>query len=528
MSKSAWVKSLNPATYRGVRFGVLGSEARFGRRLAMHEYPNRDTAVAEDMGRSTRRFSLVGFLVTDSAVYGGGDVIEQREKLIAAVEKAGPGLLIHPTYGLLNVSVPDGGLAIVEKWDEGRYFEFHLTFVETGLRVFSSVSASKKNLLETLVDKLGIAALSDFVRSAEAAVSTVFAAIKMVEGVISEALETVESIIDFGSSIVSSIINTVADFAALAGEIIHDASRISGLGSRLTGGVSGLFGRYSGGSSGRSYTASRNTPATLSTSVSPATTAAELAAALAENVTLREAATAAGETLAAAAESFASAVAATTSSGGSSSSGSGSSTGSGSGSSTASSTAAKVASVTALAEAAQAYVAAVAASIADPADAVRLLSKLAAFQVADYSSTSHIGQARTVAQYVTATVLRRAVLAELATVASNYQPSSYDDAISVRDAVVKQLDAEILIAGDLGDDASYAAMREVRRVVIEDLNERGADLAALQTYSFNAALPSLVLANRLYQDANRSAELVSQANPIHPAFMPTSFRALTS
>ena len=502
MSKSAWVKSLNPATYRGVRFGVLGSEARFGRRLAMHEYPNRDQSVAEDMGRSTRRFSLVGFLVTDSAVYGGGDVIEQREKLVAAVETAGPGLLIHPTYGLLNVSVPDGGLAIVEKWDEGRYFEFHLTFVETGLRVFSSISASKKSLLEALVDKLGIASLSDFVRSAEAAVSTVYSAIKMVEGVISDALETVDSIVDFGSSVVSSIINTVADFAALGGEIIHDASRINGLGDRLTGGVSGLFGRYSGGSSGRSYTSSRNTPATLSTSVSPATTAAELAQALADQVALREAATAAGDALTAAAENFAGAAT--------------------------SSTAAKVAGITALAEAAQAYVAAVAASIADPADAVRLLSKLAAFAVADYSSASHIGQARTVAQYTTATVLRRAVLAELATVASNYQPSSYDDAISVRDAVVKQLDAEILIAGDLGDDASYAALREVRRVVIEDLNERGADLAALQTYTFNAAMPSLVLANRLYQDANRSAELVSQADPVHPAFMPTSFRALTS
>lgn len=502
MSKSAWIKSLNPATFRGVRFGVLGSEARFGRRLALHEYPNRDLAFAEDMGRSTRRFSLVGFLVTDSAVYGGGDVIEQREKLVAAVEKAGPGLLIHPTYGLLNVSIPDGGLAIVEKWDEGRYFEFHLTFIETGLRVFSSVSASKKSLLEALVDKLGIAALSDFVRSAEAAVSTVFAAIKTVEGVISDALETVESVIDLGSSIVSSIINTVADFAALAGEVIHDASRISGLGSRLTGGVSGLFGRYSGGSSGRSYTSSRNTPATLSTSVSPATTATELAAAIADNVALRDAADAAGDALTAAAADFASA--------------------------TASSTADKVAGVTALAEAAQAYVAAIAASITDPADAVRLLSKLADFAVADYASTSHIGQARTVAQYVMATVLRRAVLAELATVASNYQPSSYDDAVTVRDAVVEQLDSEILIAGDLGDDASYTALRELRRAVIEDLNERGADLAALKTYTFNAPMPSLVLANRLYQDASRSAELVSQADPVHPAFMPTSFRALTS
>ena len=43
-----------------------------------------------------------------------------------------------------------------------------------------------------------------------------------------------------------------------------------------------------------------------------------------------------------------------------------------------------------------------------------------------------------------------------------------------------------------------------------------------------AGLPSLVLAHRLYQDAERADELVSAANPRHPAFMPTGFRALSS
>jgi prophage DNA circulation protein len=75
-------------------------------------------------------------LVENSVVYGGGAVIDQRSNLIAACETAGAGTLIHPTYGELTVSIPSGGLQIVEQWDNGRYFEFTLNAIESGLKVF--------------------------------------------------------------------------------------------------------------------------------------------------------------------------------------------------------------------------------------------------------------------------------------------------------------------------------------------------------------------------------------------------------
>ncbi|MBK4362123.1 hypothetical protein GWK90_07865 [Candidatus Hamiltonella defensa] len=53
-----------------------------------------------------------------------------------ACETAGAGTLIHPTYGELTVSIPSGGLKIVEQWDNGRYFEFTLRAIESGLKVF--------------------------------------------------------------------------------------------------------------------------------------------------------------------------------------------------------------------------------------------------------------------------------------------------------------------------------------------------------------------------------------------------------
>ena len=103
-----------------------------------------------------------------------------------------------------------------------------------------------------------------------------------------------------------------------------------------------------------------------------------------------------------------------------------------------------------------------------------------------------------------------------------------DEALTVRNTVVAFIDAEMLVAGDLGDDSTYTALRALRQAVVADLDERGASLAPLETYTLSDSLPSLVLANRLSQDASRSDELIGEADPIHPAFMPSSFRALSS
>jgi len=82
------------------------------------------------MGRSPRRHQLVGFLLQNDAVYGGGDVIAQRDQMLAACEAAGPGTLVHPTLGIMTVSVLD--LSVTQKWDAGGYFELSFSFIEAG------------------------------------------------------------------------------------------------------------------------------------------------------------------------------------------------------------------------------------------------------------------------------------------------------------------------------------------------------------------------------------------------------------
>lgn len=81
---------------------------------------------------------------------------------------------------------------------------------------------------------------------------------------------------------------------------------------------------------------------------------------------------------------------------------------------------------------------------------------------------------------------------------------------------------------DAGYDDVYLQLQELQSNVITTLETLGASLAHVQTVSFAKPLPALTLANRLYQDASRAEALVKMADPIHPAFMPTSFKALTS
>jgi len=177
---------------------------------------------------------------------------------------------------------------------------------------------------------------------------------------------------------------------------------------------------------------------------------------------------------------------------------------------------------------AQALAAALYASAVNPADAIRLLSTFAQVVPGDPTSPSAIGVAMAAMQSATGDLFRRAAVVALARASAAYQPTSSDDAAAVRTAVCAILDKEITIAGDQGQDATFNALRSVRAAVSQDLTVRGAGLAAITLVATSQPIPAPVLAQRLYRDPTRADELVSQAAPVHPAFMPVKFKALSS
>ena len=86
------------ASWRDLPFVVATDREAAGRRWAVHEYPFRDDAWPEDMGKLPRRFSFAAFLT-------GPDVLAQRARMVEAAEAPGEGELVHPVYGAMTVAL---------------------------------------------------------------------------------------------------------------------------------------------------------------------------------------------------------------------------------------------------------------------------------------------------------------------------------------------------------------------------------------------------------------------------------------
>jgi prophage DNA circulation protein len=119
----SWHEQLQPGSWRGVGFVMDATPTKAGRRVAVHEYPYRDTVWPEDLGKLPRHYQVAAFLV-------GDDCYQQKKAMIAACEKAGPGTLVHPILGSLQVVLLD--FTTTDRRDRGRYVEVELEFIDAG------------------------------------------------------------------------------------------------------------------------------------------------------------------------------------------------------------------------------------------------------------------------------------------------------------------------------------------------------------------------------------------------------------
>ncbi|HZR87897.1 MAG TPA: DNA circularization N-terminal domain-containing protein [Bradyrhizobium sp.] len=442
-----WLDGLSPASFAGVPFAVHGTEKEFGRRGVAHEYPFRDTPWLEGLGRRARRITIRGFLIADSAVYGGGSVFDQEKQLIAAAEAAGPFKLVHPTLGELTVDLP----VLVTSDDEtANRIEFTLTVTEAGTRQFPSSAASTADQTKSTADDAEKSAASDF----------------------NDAVTPQLGIGGFAAQLAQTALGGwTGEISSLAG----DATNLFQLASQMNG----PFGRFfNGGNLGGLGSAFLSVLSGAVTIDDLAEAAANVRGGLASAITdLVDLAGNLGQ-------------------GGSS------------------------ATPDQLSAGAQALVAQLASTAADPAQGMRILTGLA--QASPVPVSTPIGSA-------VGDLMRRSAVAALARASAAYQPTSYDDANAVRAAVTAVIDDEIQVAGDQAQDASFGALRALRVAVVQDLTVRGASLAAIETFSFGTNLPVTVLAQRIYRDPSRSDGLLTQMGDVpNPLFCPASFAALAS
>jgi prophage DNA circulation protein len=202
----AWFQQLQPGSWRGVGFVLDAGDTAAGRRVAIHEYPYRDDAWAEDLGKLPRRFAIQAFIV-------GDDCYQQRDAMLRAVEQSGAGTLVHPTLGSVQCVLLE--FACADRRERGRVVELQFSFIVAGDVKYPTTATATGQSVLAFAAKLTGASASDLG-------------------------STLKSI----GNVAKEVTSTVSHYAGIAMGVVGDATRIF----NSVRGLAGFHGRYATGS----------------------------------------------------------------------------------------------------------------------------------------------------------------------------------------------------------------------------------------------------------------------------------------
>lgn len=208
-----YFNQLQPASWRGASFVVVGNKTTAGRRTAEHLYPYRDTPWIEDLGRAPRKFQITGYLV-------GDDVIAQRDNMLDKCEQSGPGTLVHPTFGAIIVNLVEP-IEFSEHMSHGRVIELTFSFEQSGQRLFPSQQISTGANVTSASSQANQAMADDFIAQVGPSVLQ-------------------------GGLVALQSLRTISGWVGQAEMLGNDSTNIF----HLAADMNGSFGRYFGGNTG--------------------------------------------------------------------------------------------------------------------------------------------------------------------------------------------------------------------------------------------------------------------------------------
>lgn len=233
----AWRDTLLPASFRGVPFDVIATRDDVERALVQHEYPYRDGAEIEDMGRRPRK-------VTFRAVFWGEDYEEAVTDLIEALDTPGKGELIHPVFGSLTMACPS--YRVDHHEDHPDYAEMELVFMEASPDIAffdkpATATAQAASLAGEQQSALSLATLASWAGYAAWAVSLPARLSAYVRGQVVGAIRSVTSL---ARELAGLPLVVAADFLAIPQALASDARAVATAVTGLANLPAETFGRF--------------------------------------------------------------------------------------------------------------------------------------------------------------------------------------------------------------------------------------------------------------------------------------------
>lgn len=215
----SWRERYTPGgKFRDADFWVETDDLEFGRRFVIHEFPLQDMPVAEDMGRRKREFSINIFVV-------GPDYDVARDRLIAAIEKPGPGVMTHPYLGTMRVAIT--GAKKTETTREGGKASFALTCLEVGNNNYNFEQPDTPEIVLAAAIKAIAEAILEFGENFDV-VTQAQEFVEAVQTSIETALNALETVVSGVTDPITSLIRTPAElaskFAGTLGNLRNDLS----------------------------------------------------------------------------------------------------------------------------------------------------------------------------------------------------------------------------------------------------------------------------------------------------------------
>ncbi len=119
-------------------------------------------------------------------------------------------------------------------------------------------------------------------------------------------------------------------------------------------------------------------------------------------------------------------------------------------------------------------------------------------------------------QLAMVTFFKGATIAETCRNAATMPFVSYDQAVDLRDALADELDA----LAEVANDQTYVALTNLRAAITKHLTNASAELPRVISHTPAKTLPALVIAQNLYADSTREADILDRNNVENPCFVP--------
>jgi prophage DNA circulation protein len=154
----SWRDRLTKASFRDVEFLTESHEAKFGRRLVVHEFPGADVPLIEDLGTKSSDLHINAYFI-------GADYDLARNHFLLLLQKSGAAWLNHPWLGRLEVRAKDWTLS--ESNDKCGYCTVAIDFVPAGLVITQAMvdkadqaAAKLKTLSDTTQSAFSLSIMS--------------------------------------------------------------------------------------------------------------------------------------------------------------------------------------------------------------------------------------------------------------------------------------------------------------------------------------------------------------------------------